>query len=304
MKTALWFLILLAACPGGAAAGEFSSYMQRYGSSRSYSEQLKLLDAAISAWTGSDGEFEKANAHLERGNLLMHFENPGKAAEDYTVALSLVPDSKGVYLNRGNAYKGAGNYKAAMQDYNVAMKDPDIAPHALCGIGDVLVLTRDFANGIKYYDAAAKANPGGLAPLHNKGVAYYLMGRYDSAIAQSDKALAAGPSSPLRFICYSLSGYANFNKGRYAASLALFRKALKIKPDCLEAMIGAGLAHSAMSETEKANDYLRQAEKIKPRLKEGAKALEKLFKTGNFRFLSDKVKKEFDTMHLLLHYGK
>lgn len=295
---------LAAAFPGHAYAGDFGGYMRQYETSRSYSEQLKLLDAALSAWTYDDGEFEKGNAYLKRGNLFLLIGNGQKAVEDLTSAINLVPGEKGIYINRGHAYKRLGDYNSAMRDYNVAMKDPAFVPLALCGIGDIFVFRGDFVKAIKYYDEAAKARPGDMSPVFNKGVAYYLMGRYDSALAQSDKALAIAPDSPLRFAFYNLSGYANFNKGRYASSLALFKKTLKLNPNYWEAMIGAGLAHSALSETEQANDYLRQAEKMKPELAKGVKTLDKYFKTGDFRLLSDKVKKEFDTMHLLLHYAK
>lgn len=287
-----------------AAAGEFADNMARYSAAKTYSDQLKYLDAALESWTYGDGQLAKADAYLRRGNLRHTLKKYGGAAADFTAALELAPGETGIYLNRGNAYKNSGDYKAAMSDYSRLLKHDQLRPMGLTGMGDVFVFTGNFAKAEEFYEASRRENPADNTPVFNMAVMYYLQGKYEKARTLALKASAMDASGNFRFYALVISGYSNFCLDRHKSALRDFNAALKLKPDYMAAVVGAGLAHSAMSETEKASARLRQAEKLDPRLKDGVKTLELYFKAQEFRFLNDKVRKEFDTMSLLLHYGK
>lgn len=287
-----------------AAAGEFTDNITRYYAAKTYSEQLRYLNAALETWAYGDGQLEKANAYVLRGNLHHTLKQYAGAAADFTAALELAPGETGIYLNRGNAYKNSGDYKAAMSDFSRLLKHERFRPLGLTGMADVFVFTKNFAKAEEYYAASRRENPSDNTPVFNMAVMYYQQGKYEKAAALAHKASAMDPAGNFKFYALTISGYSNFSLNRHKAALKDFNASLNLKPDYLHAVIGAGLAHSAMSETEQANARLRQAEKLDPRLKDGLKTLESYFKTHEFRFLNDKVRKEFDTMSLLLHYGK
>jgi len=289
---------------GPAAAGKFADNMAHYSAAKTYAEQLRYLDAALEGWTYGDGQLGKADAHLRRGNIRYTLKQAGGAVADFTAALELAPDQVGICLNRGNAYKLSGDYKAATSDYSKLLKHDQFRAMGLTGMGDVFLLTKNFAKAEEYYEAARRANPSEHTPVFNMAVLYYLQGKYEKAKTLARKASDMDVSGNFRFYALVISGYSNFCLDRHKSALRDFNASLKLKPDYLYAVIGAGLAHSVMAETEKASARLRQAEKLDPRLKDGVKTLELDFKAQEFRFLNDKVRKEFDTMSLLLHYGK
>lgn len=287
-----------------AAAGEFLDNMARYSAAKTYSDQLKYLDAALGGWTYGDGQVAKADAYIRRGNIRHTLKQHVAAVADFTAALELAPGEPGIYLNRGNAYKNAGDYKSAVSDYSRILKHEQLRPLGLAGMGDVFLFTKNFAKAEEYYEAARRENPSEIVPVFNMAVLYYLQGKYGKARTFARKASDMDVSGNFRFYALVISGYSNFCLDRHKSALQDFNASLKLKPDHMPAVIGAGLAHSAMSETEKANARLRQAEKMDPRLKDGVKTLELYYKAQEFRFLNDKVRKEFETMSLLLHYGK
>lgn len=298
------YACLPATCPASAEAGDFGVYMHNYRAARSAEDQVKMLDAAIAAWTYGDGSEAKMQAFLYRGNAYSALNLPGNAVADFTSALNISPSQTGVLLNRGLAHCANGNYNAAMNDYSAALKEPRHAAGALLGIGSVLMFTGDLAKAGTYFDAAERASGGdkGWILAYNRGLAYYLMGKYNSALAMCDRVTALNLEDQFLNLTYILSGYVYYEKGDYVKSGAAFRNSLKLNPYYWIPLVGAGLSHSARNEEKKAGEYLLRAEKSWPGLKEGSKVLEKLPKS-QFPYLSAKVKKGFDSMHLLLHYG-
>jgi Flp pilus assembly protein TadD len=55
--------------------------------------------------------------------------------------------------------------------------------------------TKDYANALKYYQAAASLDPNSSAAFQGEGTCYYYMGQKDQARDAFTKALALNPSN-------------------------------------------------------------------------------------------------------------
>lgn len=96
------------------------TYMRRH----EFTEALADLDAVL------ERDHNNAEAHLNRGAVLLQMHQPGPAVAAITQALSLgVQEPHKAYFNRGAAREALGDLRGAYEDYNTALEiQPDWGP--------------------------------------------------------------------------------------------------------------------------------------------------------------------------------
>jgi len=97
-----------------------------------------------------------------------------------------------------------------------------------------------------------------------RGIDYCVLGEFDKAIADLDKALVkALKRKPARAEGFFYRGNAHYGKGDYAAAIVDYTAALEIRPDFYEALNNRGVAYSGKGEYDKAIADFNKALSIK-----------------------------------------
>jgi tetratricopeptide (TPR) repeat protein len=113
-----------------------------------------------------------------------------------------------------------------------------------------------------------------------EGLALYEQGRVTEAIAQYQKALKARPDN---VEAYCNLGSALAAKGKFDEALVQYRKALMIKPDYAEAHYRMGLALAVKGRQLEAVAEFRKAVTIKPDFVEAREHLDKAMQAGGMK---------------------
>lgn len=114
-----------------------------------------------------------------------------EAADDYTLALKLKPDSY-TYAGRGWAYVASNNFNLALKDFDEAVKLDNDNGYAYSGRGYVRVKQDQLRLGLADAEEALRRGPESLGLLHN------VARTYAQAVGRLDKGLNA-QTSELRF---------------------------------------------------------------------------------------------------------
>lgn len=103
-------------------------------------------------------------------------------------------DVVATHVNRGIIYVALGKLDRAVEDYNRAIEVHSNFPEAYLNRGNLLFMTERYSEAITDYDKAIQLN---LRQMHilylNRGMAYELMGSFDSAEKDYLSALEIAP---------------------------------------------------------------------------------------------------------------
>ncbi|HVS34350.1 MAG TPA: tetratricopeptide repeat protein [Gemmataceae bacterium] len=196
--------------------------------------------------------------------LALELQQGGKAAEAvryYTAALALRPDNPGLYLNRGNALRDAGEVDAALADYQQSLalaSQPYAAPHV--SRGDALRARGQVDKAIDEYHAALAIKTDDATAHCELGTAFYREGRQDDALAEYQEAVRL--KEDLANAHYGL-GLVLFNKNQADKAAAEYQKAIDIDSDYAEPHVGLGLALFSKAQVDDAIAEYQKAIQIK-----------------------------------------
>jgi tetratricopeptide (TPR) repeat protein len=98
-------------------------------------------------------------------------------------------------------------------------------------------------------------------PLYEKGNDYLKNGQCDLAIGEYNKAVELAPDY---YGLYNKLGYANYYSGRFEEALNYFRRALILKRDNLDTIIGIANAYMVLEQEREARHYFEKAIEIDP----------------------------------------
>jgi len=140
-----------------------------------------------------------------------------------------------MFIGRGLAWNGKGDYERAIADYNEAIRLNPQDALAFNSRGNAWWTKGDYERAIADYNEAIRLNPQGALAFNNRGTAQYYQGRFDAAAAD----LAEGSRLDPKYAPYS----------HIWRSLALFR---------------SGNADLARSELQHARETLTKGEWPEP----------------------------------------
>jgi type IV pilus assembly protein PilF len=165
----------------------------------------------------------------------------------------------------GEAYMQQGDYTAALRELLRAEELNPADPFTHNSLGLSYMARNRIPDAIMHFKKAVVLKPSYTPARNNLGVAYMRTGEWDPAIAIfkeiSKDVLYAAPQNPL-----SNLGFAYYNKGEYSTSLNYYNEALKLQPDFINALLGAGRTHVAMNQGRPALGYLEKAVQLESRL--------------------------------------
>ena len=192
----------------------------------------KLEDAAASNIRAITLKPEYAEACSNLGNIQQELGQFREAIASYRQAISINPDSAIAYNNLGTALKDLGDLNAAIENYRKAIGlNPDYA-EAHSNLGNVLKDLGRFDSAAEYCRRALELNPGNAEANSNLGNILKDIGQFGNAVACYRQALEINPMCDKAILGESQLHMIN---GEMELAEATIKKALKIKPDNLEA---------------------------------------------------------------------
>ena len=117
------------------------------------------------------------------------------------------PRNDGAFVNRGIAYRRAGDIERAIRDYDEAIRLNPRAADAFNNRGNAFRALDDPERAMRDYDEALRLDPHYAHAYNNRGIIFLEMDEVDRAIADFNKAIAEEP------------GYANAFRNRGLAWL-------------------------------------------------------------------------------------
>lgn len=132
----------------------------------------------------------RAMMYFAEGNVEFDKKHFKRAAELYTLSLSLEAKAPDVLFNRGNVYRNLGLLQQAIDDYNAALaiNPRDASSHVKKGVAYSLIKDpagrRDhLVKAVKCYDRAIRVDEVNAEAFVKRGLAYKLLGSLDHAVA-------------------------------------------------------------------------------------------------------------------------
>jgi tetratricopeptide (TPR) repeat protein len=178
----------------------------------------------------SSGEFNTKMYPVQLSYNLGHSfllrENPEKAKEHFTEAITLNDKFAEAYNLRGRCFKYLNDYLSALSDFLKAVE----------------------------------INPNFGEAWRNLGNAYLYLERFDEMIPAFDRSVELMPDSALAI---NNRGYGYFAKGEYELALRDHTRAVEIDPNYAEAHYDKAMALKALGRDKEAQKALSESERLK-----------------------------------------
>jgi serine/threonine protein kinase/Tfp pilus assembly protein PilF len=187
------------------------------------------------------------------------YGQPAEAVRYYTAALALRPESPGIYLNRGNALREAGEVDAAIADYRQAVT---LAPEyavAHNSLGNALSDKGQLEEAIAEYRESIRIKKDYAEAHYNLGIALYSKGQVDEAIAEYREAIRINKHLPK---AHHNLGDALQAKGRLEDAIAEYRAAIRLKKEFAEAYCNLGNVLRRQGQFREALEALRRGDEL------------------------------------------
>ena len=169
---------------------------------------------------------------LERGDQAAHDGDSFRAAEAYTAAVLLRPDSMLAYLRRGETHQAQRDLDSAVRDLRRAsLLDPS-ATRPLEALGDVLFQRGWFDQAIDAYETRLVLDDRAPEVSYKLALARYRGGRVEEALAALDQTIQAG-GRPID--AHYLRGVCLRELGRSEEAVEAFEAAAALSPGLLAA---------------------------------------------------------------------
>ena len=121
--------------------------------------------------------------------------------------------------------------------------------------------TGDFLQAEKIYQHILQKNPNQPEVLHQLGLLYYQVGKYDFGVTFIKKAIAQNHSEPLY---YNNLGIVLRDKGELDAAIRCYQEAMRLNPDYAAPYLNLGVALQDQNKLDQAIKYFKKALEINP----------------------------------------
>ncbi len=190
-----------------------------------------------------------AEAHVNRGNVLMRLNRLEDAVASFDRAIALKPGAGEIHSNRGNALRKLGRLDEAIAGYDRAIAiNPDFVD-AHNNRGVALADLKRHAEAIASFNRALAPNPGYADAHRNRAYALHAWKRLDEGLASIDRAIALASDSAESF---NIRGNILEDLGRCEEALASYERTILLKPDYAEAHYNRGVVLRALRRFDEA----------------------------------------------------
>ena len=133
------------------------------------------------------------SAAIRRGWRHHRWAEYKQAIESFNLALKKNPKSTEAYIGLAVVWENKGDYNKAIEYFSKAIElEPKSGYFWLRG--EACSEKRDFARGIEDYTSAINRDPGFAAAYTDRGSCYISLGKYETALADYQKALELIPA--------------------------------------------------------------------------------------------------------------
>jgi len=181
------------------------------------------------------------------------------AAGAFSGAIRLYPQFARGYVELGSSYLKLKKYALAEEAFLKA-KGIDDESCASCGLGMTYNLMGRYDAAEKEFQRAASLNPNDVCAYDQSGQMYYDRGKYPEAIAAFKQAVTLRP----RYGTYMYLANSYVYAREYEASVDVYKQAIQLNPKDVRAHIQLGIAYDCLRQYQNAAAEYEQAVKLDP----------------------------------------
>jgi tetratricopeptide (TPR) repeat protein len=222
--------------------------------------QGKLADAVASFRQAVRLKPEHAESHLNLGGALARLGRLEEAISCYQEAIRLQPDHAEAHYKLGKALAHRGRRAEAVASWQRATALNPRHAHAHAALGEALAALGRRTEATDSYRRALELSPDHFAVLMNLGC-LVLEGQPEEALALFRRAVRVRPGAVL---AHANVGFALIGLERFEEAEATFREALVLDPAAPEALSGLGIALARQDRHEEAAACQRRALELRP----------------------------------------
>jgi tetratricopeptide (TPR) repeat protein len=120
--------------------------------------------------------------YINRGAAYCGIGNYKQAIDDCSRAIEIKPGYADAYINRGVAYYGLSNYKQAIEDYDRGIEIKQGNAYSYYNRGNAYAGLGNYRQAIEDYDRAIEIKPGYAVAYINRSIAYVSLGNNNLAV--------------------------------------------------------------------------------------------------------------------------
>ena len=144
---------------------------------------------------GACAGLQTSSEYLARGNGYLKDGKKEQAINAFNKAVVLNPHNIDVYEARGAAYFFNGQYQLAAQDFERVLKEDPYRTPVYTAYASVLAAQGDFENALTMLNWADQLRPGHAETYFARGGVYYMLGKYDLAVAEYTRTYELRPAA-------------------------------------------------------------------------------------------------------------
>lgn len=194
----------------------------------------KYVEKALQDFTNAISlDYTYAEPFLNRGILYYNTGRPEQALADFNRFLELKPDNPDGLLNRANTLSTLGKFNEAIPDYNKYLTKND-DPKAYMWRGVAYFNIQNYDSAIIDFNKSIEIDPDYYEPYYWLGVIYYNQQNYNDALKFLDLSISKNSNNVNSYIWKGLC-YMNMNE--YHKAIEQYSKAIEIDPNNITAYI-------------------------------------------------------------------
>ena len=195
----------------------------------------------VSLWTNVIEQYPQRmmEPYVNRGisHTLKH--EWGSALEDYNTAISIGPETSGIYADRGIVYGFTGQPEKAAGDFSKAISLDPKNTKALFNRGVTYGNAGQAGPAIADFRKVLELEPASVSACAGLGIMLFEQKQFDTCILLAERGLR---SDPYRTELYALLGNCLLETGKTGQALEAFRHCLRLDDTSLDAYLGLGAA--------------------------------------------------------------
>lgn len=146
-------------------------------------------------FVGACGGLPTSGEYMARGNGYLKDGKKEAAIRAFNKAVVLNPRNTDVYEARGAAYFFNGQYNLAAQDFERVLKEDPYRTPIYTAYASVLAAQGNFKDALTLLNLADRLRPGHAETYFARGGVYYMLGRYDLAVADYTRTYELRPAA-------------------------------------------------------------------------------------------------------------
>jgi len=198
----------------------------------------------------------KSNRFIAIGQTYFNLRQYEKALIVYDSAISLFPDEKVFYQNRGAIYSELGQYNKSLKDFDKYISLSPTNPDGYYNKGNANRLNKRYLKAINCFNQAISLNPNNIAFYEYRGITFNAIGEYKNAIVDFNTIISLNTNFSG---AYNGRGTSYYSLQQYERSIEDFKKAIELNPNSISAINNLGATYGYLKKYEKAITIINKA---------------------------------------------